>query len=258
MTNINRNNNNYNNNNFNNNNNTNSNYYRSRTTNNNNFNNFNNNNFNNFNNNNFNNFNNQSNDTYDIQNFKLTIGNRLLQLNSWIDDGKFSFNSGKLKEGIIEIMKEINKCEYLMRRCEMNKDKIGYETARNMRMDIEQTCARYEDLVNDRRMEPFYSSFSGNIRQYYFNKNAMFGNQSNTIPMGNFNDYYKDRGGSNNNYYPSENYQEKEVSIGDKLSSFGNTVKDGLFFVGGKIKDGAVSGYNFVKDKFNDDEIKDV
>ena len=120
-------------------------------------------------------------------------------------------------------------------------------------MDIEQTCSRYEDLINDRILEPFCSSFTGNSRQYYFNKNAMFGNQSNTIPMGNFNDYYKDRDGSSSNSYGASNYQEKEVSIGDKLSDFGNTVKEGLFFMGGKIKDGAVSGYNYVKGKFDDD-----
>ena len=124
-------------------------------------------------------------------------------------------------------------------------------------MDIEQTCSRYEDLVNNRMVEPFCSSFTGNTRRYYFNKNAMFGNQSNTVPMSNFNDYYKDRSGfNNNNYsgYSGSNYEEKEVTVGDRLNEFGNTVKEGLFFVGGKIKSGAVSGYNFVKDKLNDDD----
>jgi hypothetical protein len=248
-SNINRNNNNFNNNynrnNFNNSNN--SNYGRSNTFNNN----------NRFNNNNFSY---QNTNTFDINLFKSTLGNRLLQLNSWIDEGRYSFNSGKLKEGIIEIIKEISKCEYMMNRCQSNNDKRGYQVVRNMRMDMEQTCARYEDLVNDRFVEPFRSSFTGNSRQYYFNTNQMFGNQSNTIPMGNFNDYYK--GGSssnsnnNNNYGNSGGnyYEEKEVTIGDKLSSFGNTVKDGLFFFGEKIKDTAVSGYNYVKDKINDNE----
>ena len=241
------------NNNFNNNNN---NYNRSNT-------NYNNNRFNN--NNNFNNnmFSYQNNDTYDINSFKRTLGNKLLQLNRWIDEGKYSFNSGKLKEGIIEIINEISRCEYMMNRCQLNNDRRGYEVARNMRMDMEQTCSRYEDLVNDRRVEQFRSSFTGNTRQYYFNKNQMFGIQSNTIPMGNFNDYYKggSSSGSGSNYgsgysgnINNYHYEEKEVSIGDQLSGFGNTVKDGLFFVGGKIKDTAITGFNFVKGKFSDDK----
>ena len=251
---------NYNNNNFNNNfnnNNNNSNYNRTNTNYNNRFNN------NNFNNNN--NFSRQTMDTYDIQSFKQTLGNRLLLLNSWIDDGRYSFNSGKLKEGIIEIIKEIPKCEYMMNKCQLNNDKRGYETARNMRMDMEQTCSRYEDLMNNRRIEPFYSAFSGNSRQYYFNKAYMFGNQNNIVPMNNFEDYYKGRSGSgsgsNSNFnsnYGEQNYQEKEVTIEDRLSNFGNTFKEGLFFVGGKIKNTAVSGYNFVKDKFNDNDNKDL
>ena len=244
------------NNNFNNNNN-NSNYNRTNTNYNNRFNN------NNFNNNN--NFSRQTMDTYDIQSFKQALGNRLLLLNSWIDDGRYSFNSGKLKEGIIEIIKEIPKCEYMMNKCQLNNDKRGYETARNMRMDMEQTCSRYEDLMNNRRIEPFYSAFSGNSRQYYFNKAYMFGNQNNIVPMNNFEDYYKGRSGSGsgsntnfNSNYDEQNYQEKEVTIEDRLSNFGNTFKEGLFFVGGKIKNTAVSGYNFVKDKFNDNDNKDL
>ena len=187
------------------------------------------------------------------------MGNRLLQLNNWIDEGRYSFNSGKLKEGILEIINEIPKCQYMMQKCELNNDKRGYSIIGNMLSDIEQTCSRYEDLVNNRNVETFRSSFTGNTRKYYFNKGLMFGNQSNTIPMGNFNDYYKGApgGDSGNNYssnFGGSNYQEKEVTIGDRLSEFGNTFKEGLFFVGGKIKDGAVSGYNFVREKLNDDE----
>ena len=62
-----------------------------------------------------------------------------------------------------------------------------------MRMDIEQTCERYEALINGRIVEPFYSSFSGNTRQYYFNKNNILGIQNNAGTMGNFDNYYKNR-----------------------------------------------------------------
>ena len=152
-----------------------------------------------------------------------------------------------------------------MNRCQLNGDKRGYEVARNMRMDMEQTCARYEDLMNNRNVEPFRSSFFGNTRQYYFNKDYMFGKQNDNIPIGNFNDYYKRGSGSgsgsesgsySNSNYNNQDYQEKEVTIEDKLSSIGNTVKEGLFFFGGKIKDTAVSGYNYVRDKMNDNDKK--
>ena len=33
------------------------------------------------------------------------MGNRLLQLNSWINEGKYSYYIGKLKDGIIKIIK---------------------------------------------------------------------------------------------------------------------------------------------------------
>ena len=199
--------------------------------------------------------NNNYNDTFDIISFKQTLGNKLLQLNAYIDEGKFSFNSGKLKQGIIEIINEILKCEYMMNRCQLNKDRKGYEIVRNMKMDIEQTCSRYENLMKDRRVEPFCSSFSGNHKQYYFDKSALLGSQENNLTMNNFNEYYKNQPdfcytgiipGQNSNY-------KKESTIEDRLIDYGSKVKDGLFFVGGKIKDTAISGFNFVKEKFNDD-----
>ena len=136
----------------------------------------------------------------------------------------------------------------------LNNDQTGFIVARNMRNDIEQTCSRYEDLMNNRRVDIFCSSFTGNTRRYYFNKNSMFLNRDNSIPMDNFNDYYKNCPSSGS--YNSQYYKEKEVTIGDRINDFGNTVKDGLFFVGGKIKDTAVSGFNFVKEKINDKTAK--
>ena len=269
-------NNNYNNNNYNNN--INNNNYKNRNNNN-----FNNNNVINYirtntnynynnnriinNNNNFNYFSSQNNNKINgFISYKRTLGNRLLQLNSWIDEDKYSPNFCKLKEGIIEIINEIPKCENMMNNCTINNDKKGYETYRNMKMDMEQTCSRYEDLVNDRYIEPFRSSFFGNSRKYYFNKNQMFGNNKISVPN-NFNDYYKNRnnnyGNSNQNSYGSSNnrinYDEREVSVEDKLVEYGGKVKDGLCYVGGKIKDVAFSGFNFVKNKIKeDDDLSDI
>ena len=239
----------------------------------NNYNNFNNNyNYNNnriiSNNKNFNNnFSSQNNNNLnDFISYKKILGNRLLQLNSWIDEGIYSPNFCKLKEGIIEIINEIPKCENKMNKCTMNRDKKGYETYRNMKMDMEQTCSRYEDVVNNRDVEPFTSSFFGNSRQYYFNKRQMFGNKKISVPN-NFNDYYKNINNSyensnQNSYggsYNRNNYDEREVSVEDKLVEYGGKVKDGLSYVGGKIKDTAISGFNYVKNKINeDDDLSDI
>ena len=86
------------------------------------------------------------------------------------------------------------------------------------------------------------------------NNNNNFGNNNN---MGNFDNYYKSSGLSHPiNYgynYESNENNVKEKSFGDKLSDFGNDVKDGFVKFGNAVKDKAVSGYNFVKKKFSDD-----
>ena len=139
-----------------------------------------------------NNINNQetNNNTIEAKYYKRLLGNKLLQLNSWINEGKYSFNSGKLKEGIQEILAEIPNCNNMMRNYQSKGDRNAFEIIRNMRMDVEQTCARYEALMNDKPVEPFFSSFSGNTRQYYYNTNRMFGIQQN-YEMGNFDNYLK-------------------------------------------------------------------
>ena len=72
---------------------------------------------------------------------------------------------------------------------------------------------------------------------------------------------YSSNNYNNNNFnnlnfnLKEENEENEEETFEEKLSEFGSKVKNGLFFVGGKIKDSAISGYNFVKNKFkNEDE----
>ena len=246
---------------------------------NNNYNNFNqNNNFkanNNYNNNNYNNFsnnrNNYQNNNHNYNNnynsqgqndylieaktYKKLLGNKLLQLNAWINEGKYSFNSGRLKQGIQEILNEISICNNMMRNYQNKGEREAFGIIRNMRMDIEQTCSRYEDLMCDKNVQPFISTFQGNTRQYYYDTNRMFGIQQN-YEMGNFDNYYRSTGLTTGNNYGYNNYNnyQKEESFGDKLSSFGNTVKDGLFSFGRTVKNTAVSGYEYVKKKIDKDD----
>ena len=203
-----------------------------------------------------NNINNQetNNNTIEAKYYKRLLGNKLLQLNSWINEGKYSFNSGKLKEGIQEILAEIPNCNNMMKNYQSKGDRNAFEIIRNMRMDVEQTCARYEALMNDKPVEPFFSSFSGNTRQYYYNINNMFGIQEN-YDIGNFDNYYKSSGlamSPDYGYQNNDAYKKKE-SFGDKLSDFGNTVKDGFISFGKSVKKTAVSGYEYVKKKIDGD-----
>ena len=223
---------------------------------NNNYNNFQNNNNNfpnnniNYNNNNTNNFQGQNDCTIEAKYYKKLLGNKLLQLNSWINEGKYSFNSGKLKEGIQEILNEIPNCNNMMRNYQSKGDKRAFDIIKNMRNDIEQTCSRYEALMTDKPLEPFFSSFSGNTRQYFYSSNEMFGIPQN-CEMGNFDNYYKSSGLANYGNY-NTNYQNQET-FGDKLSGFGHSVKNGLITFGKAVKNTAVSGYEFVKKKIDSD-----
>ena len=196
--------------------------------------------------------------------YKRTLGSKLLQLNAWINEGKFSFNSGRLKKGIQEILDELPYCNTLMQRYQKIGQKEAFETIKKMRLDIEQTCSRYEALMCDKKVEPFYSSFFGNTRQYYYNKNNMFGLNQN-YEFYNFDNYYQNSGNYNNNYnnYNGNNFGnqnnniiklEKEKTFGDKLSDFGNDVKDGFIDFGNAVKNKAISGYEFIKKKFSDDD----
>ena len=88
---------------------------------------------------------------------------------------------------------------------QLKRDNNAYNIVRNMKLDAEQTCARYEDLVKRKLPQPFQSSFCGNNRQYNFDKNKIGGNQGNAFPMGSFDNYYKGISGagvsgSNYNY----------------------------------------------------------
>ena len=226
---------------------------------NNNYNNFcnNRNNYQNNNNNYNNNYNSKGQNDYLIEakTYKKLLGNKLLQLNAWINEGKYSFNSGRLKQGIQEILNEISICNNMMRNYQNKGEREAFGIIRNMRMDIEQTCSRYEDLMCDKNVQPFISTFQGNTRQYYYDTNRMFGIQQN-YEMGNFDNYYRSTGLANGNNYGYNNYNnyQKEESFGDKLSSFGNTVKDGLFSFGRTVKNTAVSGYEYVKKKIDKDD----
>ena len=146
--------------------------------------------------------------------------------NSYIEEGKFSYHTNKLKEGIKEILDSFPSIEKAINECNDNSNKRDLTY---IKYDMEQTCHRYECLKNDKKVEPFISAFDGNNRRYSFNSANLF-KEKQYIPYA---------------------YVEKENPVLSGLEKFGNTIKDGACFVGQKIKDAAVGGYGYVKDKFD-------
>ena len=218
------NNNNFNQNNFNNNNDNNYNPYNNIMGSNNNNNNFNYNNYNNFSNNNNNyNYSNNSSSNFPLETWRQKIRT----YNTYIEEGKFSFHATKLKEGIKEILDTFPTIENAINQSFNDNDKRDLYFIKS---DMEQTCYRYECLKNDKKIEPFYSAFDGNSKKYFINYAGLF-KEKEYIPY---------------------SHVEQENQILSGLEKFGNTIKDGAFFVGQKIKDAAVGGYDFVKEKWDE------
>ena len=144
--------------------------------------------------------------------------------NQHISEGKFSFHASKLKDYIREILNSLPKVNDELNHC--FTDYIRRDLS-NIKSDMEQTCYRYECLNNNRKVEPFQSAFDGNSRKYFFDAKNLLSEKS---------------------YIPYSNVEEQSPTMSG-LEKFGNTIKEGAFYVGRKIKDAAVGGYDYVKEK---------
>ena len=145
--------------------------------------------------------------------------------NGYIGEGKFSYHAIKLKEGIKEILDSFHIIDNAMNQCFNDNTRRNLA---NVKSDMEQTCFRYECLKNDKKVEPFQSAFDGNSRKYFFDASNIFKEKE---------------------YIPYSNV-EQENKVISGLERFGGAIKDGALFVGGKIKDAALGGYDFVKEKW--------
>ena len=171
--------------------------------------------------------NNYSSNTTDPNTIVETWRQKVKIYNGYIEEGKFSYHAIKLKEGIKEILNSFQTIENAMNQC--FSDNIRRNLA-NVKSDMEQTCYRYQCLRNDKKVEPFQSAFDGNSRKYFFDANNMF-KEKEYIPY-------------------SQVEQENQILSG--LEKFGGAIKDGAMFVGQKIKDAAVGGYDYVKEKWDE------
>ena len=77
---------------------------------------------------------------------------------------------------------------------------------------MEQTCYRYECLLQGKKLEKFKSSFDGNAKKYYFYRPALL--EENITKINEIEDEKKEK----------------------KMKKFGRAIKDGFLKVGKKIK----------------------
>ena len=250
--NYNKNNNNYNNinhnfnNNFNNHNNFDNNFNFTNHFNNNNY--GNNNTFNNkidSNNNNYNN--NQQNNYSDLKNpfvYKDTWTQNLELYNKWITEGNSCYEKKRLQDGIKNILNELEKIPYMLDYYSRNKDNEGKNIILKIKSDMEQTCSRYESLVNNKKVDYFYSSFYGNNKNYSFKKEKLYLNEE-------INSIYSRINHNDNIEEPSTKEKYKE-----NLIKFGGFMKKGIINMGMAVKNSSIKGYNYVKEKMNDDKSK--
>ena len=184
---------------------------------------------NNMNNNMNNNFNNNS----GVNPMMLTEmwKDKLMTYNAYLNEGKFTPNIRKLREGIKEILECLPNIIQTMEECNANGDGQGRQNLFRIKSDMEQTCWRFECMNHNKRIEPFRSAFEGNNRNYTFNKETLFKEQE---------------------YVPYNNV-ERENKTRTGIEKFGHAVKGGLISFGKAVKKTTVSGYNYVKEKLSDE-----
>ena len=141
--------------------------------------------------------------------FQNKWNEEIISLNKWIKEGKNSQNFENLKEGIKQMVIEIDEIDEIIVNCA----KIGEEDVRYkvsyIKSDMEQTCYRYECLIQGKKVEKFKSAFDGNVKQYNFDKQFLLD--------------------ENNINIIEDNKKE------NKMYKIGRAIKDGFIKVGKKI-----------------------
>ena len=132
-------------------------------------------------------------------------------INKWIKEGKNSNNFVNLKEGIKQLLIALDEIEEIIIKCATIGDNEGRDKVSCIKSDMEQTCYRYECLIQGKKVEKFKSSFDGNVKRYYFYKSGLL--QDKNIKIDDI----------------EEEKKEKKIKIFGKI-------KNGFLKVGKKIK----------------------
>ncbi len=158
------------------------------------------------------------------ENIKNIWREKIRIYNEYIDEGKYSLNSDKMKEGIYELMENISPMENLIIQYSMINNHLGRHYIVNIRNDMEQTIYRYENLMRNNNVEPFFSSFDGNLKRYNINNPNIYNN-------------------NNNN-----SLKKSKIEI----------IKNGIYNFGNLIKEKSINGYEFVKEQMNKEEKNEI
>ena len=102
--------------------------------------------------------------------FQNKWNEKISSLNKWIKEGKSSKNFDNLKQGIFQIIIGLDEIEEIIFNCAKIGDDDGRNKVSYIKSDMEQTCFRYECLIQGKKPEKFWSAFDGNVKKYYFNK----------------------------------------------------------------------------------------
>jgi len=138
---------------------------------------------------------------------------KISTLNKWIKEGKTSKNFDSLKQGISQVLIGLDEIEQIILNCIKIGDEDGRSKVSNIKADMEQTCYRFECLMQGKKIEKFKSAFDGNVRKYYFYKPNLLEENINM------------------NINVIEQDQKKEK----KMKKFGRAIKNGFKKVGQKL-----------------------
>ena len=129
-----------------------------------------------------------------------------------------------MKEGINELIENISPMENLIIQYSMINNHLGRHYIVNIRNDMEQTIYRYENLMRNNNVEPFFSSFDGNMKKYNINNPNIYNN-------------------NNNN-----SLKKSKIEM----------IKNGIYNFGNLIKEKSINGYEFVKEQINKEEKNEI
>ena len=158
---------------------------------------------------------------------------KISTLNKWIKEGKTSKNFDNLKQGISQILIGIDEIEQIILNCIKIGDEDGRVKVSNIKSDMEQTCYRFECLIQGKKVEKFKSAFDGNGKKYYFYKHNLLEENINM------------------NIDVIEQDQKKEK----KMKKFGRAIKNGFKKVGQKL---GKSKSKSKEKKNNSKELNDI
>ena len=158
---------------------------------------------------------------------------KISALNKWIKEGKASKNFDNLKQGISQILIGLDEIEEIILNCIKIGDEDGRVKVSNIKSDMEQTCYRFECLIQGKKVEKFKSAFDGNGKKYYFYKPNLLEENINM------------------NINVIEQDQKKEK----KMKKFGRDIKNGFKKVGQKL---GKSKSKYKEKKKNSQELDEI